>query len=58
MMVLNGLNLPGIPPPAIGSRKEMIQRKWPHLERFFGATPICVAWRTAVQFTSYQAVAT
>lgn len=24
------------------------------LERFFGATPICVVWKSAVQFTGYQ----
>jgi hypothetical protein len=25
--------------------------KWTYLEKFFGATPICVVWKSAVQFT-------
>jgi hypothetical protein len=32
-------------------------RKWTCLERFFGASSICVVWKSAVQFTGQQAVA-
>ena len=38
-------------PPTRGSGKERIWGKWTCLERFFGATPICVVWKSAVQFT-------
>jgi hypothetical protein len=51
IMVLKHFNLPSSPPPTKGSRKERIWGKWTCLERFFGATPICVVWKLAVQFT-------
>jgi hypothetical protein len=45
MMVLKYFNLPCSSPLTRGSGKERIQglgEKWTCLERFFGATPICV----------------
>ena len=52
--VLKCFNLPSSPPPTRGSGKERIWGKWTCLERFFGATPICVVWKSAVQFTGQQ----
>jgi hypothetical protein len=56
MMVLKHFNLPFSPPPTRGSGKERIQGmgEWNCLERFFGATPICVVWKSIVQFTGQQ----
>jgi hypothetical protein len=54
MMVFKHFNLPWSPPTTKGSGKERIQGKWTCLERFFGATPFCVVWKTAVQFTGRQ----
>jgi hypothetical protein len=51
MMVLKCFNLPCNPPPTRGRVKERIWVTWTCLERFFGATPICVVWKSAVQFT-------
>jgi hypothetical protein len=53
MRVLKCFNLPSNPPPTRGSGKERIQvgGKWTCLERFFGAVPVCVVWKLAVQFT-------
>jgi hypothetical protein len=48
MMVLKHFNLPCNPPPTTGSGKERIQGTWTCLERFFGATPISVVWKSAV----------
>jgi hypothetical protein len=50
-MVLKCLNLPFLPSPTRGSGKERIQGKWTCLERFFGAIPVCVVWKLAVQLT-------
>ena len=54
MVVLKLFSLPFNPPPTRGSGKERIQGKWTCLERFFGATPVCVVWKSAVQFTGQQ----
>jgi hypothetical protein len=51
MMVLKHFNIPCSPPPTRGSGKERIQGKWTCLERFFGATPICVVWKSAARST-------
>jgi hypothetical protein len=51
MMDLKGLKLSCNPPSTRGSGKERIWEMWTCLERFFGATPICVVWKSAVQFT-------
>jgi hypothetical protein len=51
MMVLKHFNLPCNPPPNKGSGKERIQGKWARLEKSFGATPVHVIWKLAVQFT-------
>jgi hypothetical protein len=41
-------------PPEVMEKKGCgmwgVGRKWTCLERFFGATPICVVWKLAVQF--------
>jgi hypothetical protein len=50
MMVLKHLNLPCSPPLTRGSQKERIWGEWTYLERFFGVTPVCVVWKSAVQF--------
>jgi hypothetical protein len=63
MMVLKHFNLPFNPPPTRGSEKrkdrggggrvgEVGWGKKTCLKRFFGATPICVVWKSAVQFTN------
>jgi hypothetical protein len=57
-MVLKCFNLPWSPPPSRGSGKGRLWGKWTYLERFFGATHICVVYKSAVQFTSLQAAAT
>jgi len=57
MMFLKHFYLPCSPPPTRGSgkiKKKKIQGKWTYLERFFGATAICVIWKLAVQFTGQQ----
>jgi hypothetical protein len=51
---LKCFNLPSSPPHTRGSGKGRIWGKWTGLERFFGATPICVVWKSAVQFTGQQ----
>ena len=51
MVVRKCFNLPCNLPLTRGSGKERIQGKWTCLERFFGTTPICVVWKSAVQFT-------
>ena len=51
MMVLKRCNLPCSSVPTRGSGKERIWGKWTCLERFFGAMPVCVVWKSAVQFT-------
>jgi hypothetical protein len=51
MMVLKHFNLSASPPPTRGGGKEKIQGKWTCLEKFFRAAPICVVWKSAVQFT-------
>ena len=54
MMVLKFFNLPHYLPPTIGSGKERILigvgGMWTCLERFFGATPVCVVWKLVFQF--------
>jgi hypothetical protein len=57
MMVLKLFNLPHNQSPTRGSGKERIQGRWICLERIFGATPICVVWKSTVQFTGQQVVA-
>jgi hypothetical protein len=57
MMIHKQFNLPPSLPPTRGSGKDRIQGKWTCLERFFGATPICVVWESAVQVTAQQAMA-
>jgi hypothetical protein len=52
MMIIKCFNLSCNPPPTRGSGKERIQGKWTSVERFFGATPICVVWKPAVHFTT------
>jgi hypothetical protein len=47
MKVLKFFNLPCSPT----STKERILGKWTCLERLFGATPVWVVWKSAVQFT-------
>jgi hypothetical protein len=54
MIVLKCFNLSCNPPPTRNSRKERIQGKWTCLERSFGATPVWVVWKSAVQFTGQQ----
>jgi hypothetical protein len=54
MMVLKYFNLQFSPLPTRGSGKERIREKWTCLERFFGAAPICVVWKSAVQSTGQQ----
>jgi hypothetical protein len=39
-------------PPELVKKKKY-GGKWTCLERFFGATPVCVVWESAVQFTGY-----
>jgi hypothetical protein len=51
MMVLKLLKLPSSPPLARSSGKERICGEWTYLEMFFGATPVCVVWKSAIQFT-------
>jgi hypothetical protein len=51
MMVFKYFSLSFIPPPSRRSEKERIQGKWSCLESFFGANPISVVWKAAVQFT-------
>jgi hypothetical protein len=50
MIALKCLNLLVCPPPTRDSGKERIQEKWTCLERFFGATAVCVVWKSSVQF--------
>jgi hypothetical protein len=47
MMVPKHFNLPYSLPPTRGNGKERIWGKWTCLEKFFGATPICVVWKSA-----------
>ena len=54
MVVLKRFNLSCSPLPTRGIGKERIWGKWTCLERFFGATLICVVWKSAVQFTGQQ----
>jgi hypothetical protein len=54
MIVLKCFNLPFTPPLTRGSGKERIRGKWTCLERFFGATPVCVVWKLAFQFIGQQ----
>jgi hypothetical protein len=51
VMVLKCVNLPSSTSPMRGSGKERIQRNRTCLERVFGAMPICVVRKVAVQFT-------
>jgi hypothetical protein len=57
MMVLKYFNLPFSPPPTRGSGKERIWGKWTCLERLFGATPVCVVWKSAVHRLAAAAAA-
>ena len=57
MMVLRYFDLPYSPSPTRGGGEERMQGKWTCLERFFGITPICVVWKSEVQFTGQQAAA-
>jgi hypothetical protein len=57
MMVHKHFNVPCNPPPTRSNGKERIWEKLTCLERFFGATPTCVVWKSAVQFEGRQAVA-
>jgi hypothetical protein len=50
MMVLKCFNSPFSLPLTRGSGKERIWGKWTYSERFFGATLICVVWKSSVQF--------
>ena len=52
--VLKHFNLFCHPPPSKGSGKQRIQgmgKEWACLEKFFGATPIYVVWKFALQLT-------
>jgi hypothetical protein len=51
MLALKHFNLPCNLPPTRGSGKERILGKWTCLERFFGATPVFVFWKSEVQVT-------
>ena len=52
-MVLKCFNIPYSPPPTRQwERKDM--GKWTYLERFFEATPVCVVWKSVVQFSGYS----
>jgi hypothetical protein len=53
MTFLNFFNFPCNPPPSRGSGKEGYRGGGVALfkKRFFGATPVCVVWKSAVQFT-------
>jgi hypothetical protein len=51
MMILKHFNLSSSPPPTRASGKERIWGKWICFKRFFGATYVCVVWKSAVQFT-------
>lgn len=55
MIVLKHFKPPCSPPPTRGSGKVRMQGKWTSLERVFGATPVCVVWKSIVQFTGLQA---
>jgi hypothetical protein len=55
MMVIKHFNLPFSPPPIKGNRKKRIgewcgRGEWTYLEKFFGATPIYIVWKSAVHF--------
>jgi hypothetical protein len=54
MIVLKCFNLPSSPLPSRGGGKERIWGKWTCSERFFGATPVCVVRKSAVQFPGQQ----
>jgi hypothetical protein len=68
MMIFKHFNLSFSPLPTRGSGKERIWVGWGWgfagrreggkericLERFSGATPVCVVWKSAVQFTGQQ----
>jgi hypothetical protein len=54
MMVLKCFHLPFSPPPTRGSGEERIWGKWTCLERFFRAIPVCIVWKSEVQFTGQQ----
>ena len=54
MMVLKCFKLSFSLLPTRGSGKERIQGKWTCLERFFGAAPVCVVWKSAIQFTRHH----
>jgi hypothetical protein len=52
-MILKWLILPCTPPPTRGSQKERIEGKWTCLKRLFEAIPVCVVWKSVVQFSGY-----
>jgi hypothetical protein len=56
MTILKHFNLPCSPPSTRGNGKERSGggEEWAYLERFFGATPVCVVWKSTVQFTGQQ----
>jgi hypothetical protein len=53
-MFLKRFSLPCSPPPTRDSGNKRIPGKWTCLERFFGATPVCVVWNWTVQLTGLQ----
>jgi hypothetical protein len=56
-MVLKYFNLPCSPPVVVEKKGHRGWGKRTCLERFFGATPVCVVWKSAVQLTGQQAAA-
>jgi hypothetical protein len=44
MKIHKWFNFPWNPPPTSG--KERIWEKWTCFEKFFGATPTCVVWKS------------
>jgi hypothetical protein len=54
MMVLKHVKNPLSSPASRGNGKERIWGSTPILESFFGATLVCVVWKSAVQFTGQQ----
>lgn len=51
MMALKCLNLLVHHPPEVVEKKGYGGGKWTCLGRVFGANPVCVVWKPAVQFT-------
>jgi hypothetical protein len=55
MMVLKYFNIPFSPPEVVEKKGYgWGGGKWTCLETFFGTTPICIVWKSTVQFTGQQ----